>query len=640
MSDLIALSTYTGVRACGGPIIPIRTNRIDAIKAGSPGSIPAPQSKNGTFANQFQRWGYDNAGMVAMVACGHTLGNVHAVNQPQIVDPSSNPPYQTMDSSSSVFDNKIATEFVAGNTTNPLVNGPVAIRYQKTSDLTVFGIDSGKHIQALTDPAFFASQCQTVFQNMTEVVPRTVTLSTNPLTAYDCKPYDIELYLSDAGKTLTFSGDVRVRTTARSSISNVQIVYNDRNGASCSSCTIPTTSSGTSSGFDDYFAFYGFSAKISATTSISSFTVLVTHANGSTESLNNGGNGFPVQDVLLLQTPQTCLSGSALTVAAAVRTGQNGVPNLNAITKLYTNTYRPLLNTTSANLAVSNATTTGPYTFYSTTIYLNTTQIGGGTRYNLTLPGTSNSISYQDLTKVSSTCSSAPSKSSSSYTSQGCVYDSPSQRTLSLSQKYGSDMTTEVCAAYCKNYLYFGTEYSQECYCGNSLPLGLANSTTCNMLCAGDSTETCGGPNGLSLYQNPSTSMLTAPTTVGNYAFQGCYTDSTGQRTLGATFTYDSQGMTLEKCASFCSAGGYSFFGTEYSAECYCDNAIGAGSNKADVWDCSMTCAGNSAQPCGNANRLTLYSSQSNQKNSTVALSKKDIKHRRHLQAHLHGHST
>lgn len=635
MSDIIALSTYTAVRACGGPIVPIRTNRIDATKAGGVGLLPAPQSKAGTFSNQFLRWGFNNTGMVAMVACGHTLGNVHGENQPLIVDPSSVPPYAAMDSSPTVFDNKVVTEYVGNISTNPLVNGTTAIRYGRTSDKEVFGVDGGQHIRRLADPAFFQSQCQAVFQQMTEVVTSAVKLSANPLTAYDCKPYDVKLFMLDAGKTLGFSGDVRIRTTNRSGISSVQIVYSDRTGTSCPSCTITTASSGTASGFDDTFAFYGFSANISATTSISSFTVLVTHTDGSTESLANGGNGFPVQDLLLLQSPQTCLTGSALTVTAAVRTGQNAIPQLNAITKQYTNTYRPLLNTTSSILTVSNISSSGPYTFYSTTMYLNTTQIGGGTRYNLTLPGTTNSISYQDLTKVSSTCTAMATKPAPSYTSQGCVYDSPSQRTLSRDKLYGGDMTTEVCAAYCKNYLYFGTEYSQECYCGNTLPQGLANSTSCNMPCAGDSTETCGGPNGLSLYQNPVSNMLTAPPTVGNYVFQGCYTDDPAQRTLPSLRTYDQTAMTLDKCAATCSAGGYSYFGTEYAYECYCGDAISGAGTKADLYDCSMTCTGNSAQPCGNANRLTLYATG----NSTATLSKKDIKHRRHLMAHLHGHT-
>jgi hypothetical protein len=98
------------------------------------------------------------------------------------------------------------------------------------------------------------------------------------------------------------------------------------------------------------------------------------------------------------------------------------------------------------------------------------------------------------------------------------------------------------------------------------------------MTCAGNSTEYCGGANRLNAYQlnataasstssaasgtlsgstTPTTSTAPTPTgpavvqKVGNYAFQGCYSEATGQRALtGAGFANDS--MTIELCASNC----------------------------------------------------------------------------------------
>ncbi|KAL8961102.1 MAG: hypothetical protein Q9183_005360, partial [Haloplaca sp. 2 TL-2023] len=37
LSDIIAMSVYTAVRSCGGPIIPVKTGRVDASEAGPPG---------------------------------------------------------------------------------------------------------------------------------------------------------------------------------------------------------------------------------------------------------------------------------------------------------------------------------------------------------------------------------------------------------------------------------------------------------------------------------------------------------------------------------------------------------------------------------------------------------------------------
>lgn len=58
-------------------------------------------------------------------------------------------------------------------------------------------------------------------------------------------------------------------------------------------------------------------------------------------------------------------------------------------------------------------------------------------------------------------------------------------------------MTGAACAAYCsnKNFVYAGTEYGDECYCGNMIgaPSALQNDTKCNMGCSGNSSEACGG---------------------------------------------------------------------------------------------------------------------------------------------------
>lgn len=70
------------------------------------------------------------------------------------------------------------------------------------------------------------------------------------------------------------------------------------------------------------------------------------------------------------------------------------------------------------------------------------------------------------------------------WTYQGC-YTDPGPRTLSgPSYTNTTGMTDETCIAFCdsQSYIYAGTEYSQECYCGNSLTGGAtAPSTDCAM---------------------------------------------------------------------------------------------------------------------------------------------------------------
>ena len=91
VSDLIALSVYTAVRSCGGPVVQIRAGRIDATVAGPEGLIPVPQDSAVTFEQQFARTGFSTSDMIAMTACGHTVGGVHAEDFPHIVPVGSAP---------------------------------------------------------------------------------------------------------------------------------------------------------------------------------------------------------------------------------------------------------------------------------------------------------------------------------------------------------------------------------------------------------------------------------------------------------------------------------------------------------------------------------------------------------------------
>jgi hypothetical protein len=62
------------------------------------------------------------------------------------------------------------------------------------------------------------------------------------------------------------------------------------------------------------------------------------------------------------------------------------------------------------------------------------------------------------------------------------------------------------------------------------------------------------------------TQTLAVKPVVGDYTFQGCYTEATDQRALSEASFLDYDAMTLEECASDCAA--YDYFGVEYGGEC------------------------------------------------------------------------
>jgi Peroxidase len=254
VSDLIALSVYTAVRSCSGPIVPIQAGRADATVAG-PIGVPVPENSAFTFEQQFQRTGFTTSEMIAMTACGHTVGGVHADDFPQIVPVGSAPNnFKAADSTIAVFDNKIATEWVGGNTSDPMSVGP-SVASGRNSDAKVFGPDGNVTMQSLTDPATFASTCSSILQRMIEVVPPGTVFS-DPIQPYKVKPSALQLTLLSGGTSISFTVLIRVRTTVRamSNIASVQLIYKDRNGGNaCGSCTIGTFVAGTTTGFDDTF---------------------------------------------------------------------------------------------------------------------------------------------------------------------------------------------------------------------------------------------------------------------------------------------------------------------------------------------------------------------------------------------------
>lgn len=64
-----------------------------------------------------------------------------------------------------------------------------------------------------------------------------------------------------------------------------------------------------------------------------------------------------------------------------------------------------------------------------------------------------------------------------------------------------STMSVDFSGTFCTEYTYFGVEYADECYCGDSITKGTTEDTTggCNAACVGNSSEVCGGDGRLCL---------------------------------------------------------------------------------------------------------------------------------------------
>ncbi|TYJ52616.1 hypothetical protein B9479_006787 [Cryptococcus floricola] len=87
------------------------------------------------------------------------------------------------------------------------------------------------------------------------------------------------------------------------------------------------------------------------------------------------------------------------------------------------------------------------------------------------------------------------------YNLQGCVQE-VTGRLLANSSYTSSNMTVDACVGFCSDQglSLAGVEYGEECYCSSALTSSPLLSTECNMACAGDDSENCGGADAIELY--------------------------------------------------------------------------------------------------------------------------------------------
>ena len=80
-----------------------------------------------------------------------------------------------------------------------------------------------------------------------------------------------------------------------------------------------------------------------------------------------------------------------------------------------------------------------------------------------------------------------------------CAVDNPNRVLADVTVSYAQWNTPYECALNCEtqNYHYAGVEYGDECYCGTGYVGGVAppaaNTSDCDIRCAGSYYYTCGG---------------------------------------------------------------------------------------------------------------------------------------------------
>ncbi|KAJ6454526.1 L-ascorbate oxidase [Mycena vitilis] len=325
MADVIALGVILAIKTCGGPSVGFRAGRVDAEVAG-PETVPEPQQDLASHIASFSLQGFNVSEMIGLVACGHTLGGVHQVDFPLSVEnatTTSNPDGVVhFDDTFDSFDNHIATQWINGTGVDPL-----AVGFNKTtnSDARIFASD-GNYTMSLfaQDPDFFSARCGSLLERMLNTVPNTVQLS-EVIEPLPVKPYQLVLSLATNG-SLIMSGYMRIFGTsaeaAAASVTDMPVVltWTDRSGqTNVSYSTSAVAVSSPSASLWGSVHFFGISAVIDAQFGISSFVIDWAYNSGTPLAhADNGGSGFPSQDVALYHADKSCQDLEGNTTAYAV----------------------------------------------------------------------------------------------------------------------------------------------------------------------------------------------------------------------------------------------------------------------------------------------------------------------------------
>ncbi|KAG9012262.1 hypothetical protein FRB94_006292 [Tulasnella sp. JGI-2019a] len=174
------------------------------------------------------------------------------------------------------------------------------------------------------------------------------------------------------------------------------------------------------------------------------------------------------------------------------------------------------ITSSAATVATStslSATTSSAAAVTTQTVAVLSTTHAPTTTTATVAPVTTTTSSKASVVKTTTTTSAGSAVTTASLpangTYVGCYTDSGSARTLNGYTFTDNTMTNALCANTCasKGFKYAGSEYSNECYCGNSLGSAMV-STWCNGPCAGDKKTICGGTYMLSVYTTSAAKAL------------------------------------------------------------------------------------------------------------------------------------
>lgn len=186
--------------------------------------------------------------------------------------------------------------------------------------------------------------------------------------------------------------------------------------------------------------------------------------------------------------------------------------------------------------------------------------------------------------------------------------------------------TPSGCADYCQSispsYTYAGVSAASfttglECHCGTSYNPAFASPAAiseCNVPCAGDKTQSCGGFHRIQIYTKSPPLEPRLPS--GWSVVSECAVDTTTRVLADSVVSIFNATNTPAFCATHCEASGYTYAGVEFADECICgtgfaNNVTPPGAASWDPWECNMPCTGDNSTLCGGIWRIQIFAKDS-----------------------------
>jgi hypothetical protein len=182
--------------------------------------------------------------------------------------------------------------------------------------------------------------------------------------------------------------------------------------------------------------------------------------------------------------------------------------------------------------------------------------------------------------------------------------------------------TPSACINFCQStsptYTYAGVAASSfttglECHCGTSYNPAFAAPAVlseCNVPCAGDKTQACGGYQRIQVYTKAAPPSPSLPS--GWSVASWCAVDTTTRVLANAIVSEWNATNTPESCATYCEQGGFSYAGVEFADQCICGTGFTGGLSPPgaaswDPWECNTPCTGDASILCGGPWRIQIF---------------------------------